>query len=208
MNLVSQNNRPYFSFSYNQLFDVADNNWNDIDVLQTLNGELNHRNRPWTLDLKNQVAERLEWLENQVNSRNLKNRRKLEKSEGFPWVSTEVGFGFEKMDTSAWKKDDLLSKLGYKTGNYSGLDTKTRREILYKAYLEDFPMKIKVSLEDIESWGEPNSATRLRKIAESIALVVRNEKMHSYDYTISISERETDLADLKKKFYDGVYDKF
>ena len=111
------------------------------------------------------------------------------------------------MDTSDWKKNDLLSKLGYKTGNYSDLDVKTRRAILYKAFEDDIPKKFAVLFEDIECWGEPKFPTRLRKIAESIALVVRSEKMHSYDYSLSISERESDLVDLKRKYYDGKYDR-
>lgn len=204
---VSQTQRPYFSYKYEQLFAIAENNWSNSGGLQELQKELNHRHKPWTVDLKNQVAERLEVLENEVRVQNQKGRKKSKNLEGFPWVSTEVGFGFEKLDTSGWKKDDLLSKLGYKTGQYSNSDPETRRKILYKAYEEDIPKKIAVLFEDIESWGERKSATRLRKIAESIALVVRNHKMHSYDYSISIFERESDLADLREKYYDGIYDR-
>jgi hypothetical protein len=206
MNVSSQNNRPYFSYKYEQLFEIAEDNWNDISTLQILKEELDHRNRPWTKDLRTQVEEQLNTLESIFRVQISKDKNNFEESESFPWVSTKVGFGFEKLDTSGWKKDDLLSKLGYKTGNYSDFDDKTRRKILYKAYEEDIPKKIAIFFEDIRSWGDPKSPARLRRIAESIALVVRNEKMHSYDYSVSISERESDLADLKRTYYDGVYD--
>ncbi len=205
-NVSSQTNRPYFFYKYEQLFEIAKDNWDSVDSLHTLEEELNHRNTPWTKDLKNQVKEQLKTLESRFRLKTPKGRGKFKNSESFPWVSTQVGIGFEKLDTSSWKKDDLLSKLGYKTGNYSDLDARTRREILYRAYKEDIPRKIATLFEDIKSWGYPESPTRLKKIAESIALVVRNEKMHSYDYSISISERESDLAELKRKFYDGFYD--
>ncbi len=126
--------------------------------------------------------------------------------ENFHWVSTEVGFSFEKMNTSGLKKCNLLSLLGYKTGNYSDLSAKTRRAILYKIYEEEIPKKFANLIDDIKDWGKPKSGLRLRKIAESIAFVVKSEKMHKYNYEDSIFERESDLADLKKKYYDGVYD--
>ena len=206
LNSISRNHRPYFSYKYEQLFEVAKNNWDDVNALQELNGELSHRNKSWTIDLRNQVNEQLEKLENDERLIRLKGKRKLKNRESFPWVSTGVYFGSDKIDTSDWRKNNVLSLLGYKSGNYSNLDDKDRRDILDAAYTKSIPKEILAS-EGIEDWGEENFGIRLKMIANSIALIVRSEKMHKYDYSLSIAQRESDLAYLKKKYYDGFYDK-
>lgn len=209
LGVITRKYRPDIHKKNLELRNFSYANWENQSVLKRILGELNFRKTTPAIQLKNKIEKRLEELElenrKKLYLRQLKTNKNSKNSESFPWVSTEVGFGFEKIDVSGWKKNDLLSKMGYKTGNYSDLNIETRRAILYKVYKEEIPKKIANLFEDIESWGIPNSSTRLRKIAESIALVIRNEKMHSYDYTVSISERESDLADLKKKYYDGKY---
>lgn len=212
LNVISRNYRPDIVKKNIQLKNFAYENWGDKSLLERILGELNFRKTTPAIQLRYEIEERLEELEledrKELYLRQSKTNKHIKNSESFHWVSTKVGFGFEKLDTSGWNRNNLLSKLGYKTGKYnSDCDTKTRRKILYKAYEEDIPKKIASSFGDIKNWGEPNSSTRLRKMAESIALEVRSKKLHSYDYERCISERESDLADLKKKYYDGKYDK-
>jgi hypothetical protein len=131
---------------------------------------------------------------------------RLRELESFRWVSTEAKIGCGNLDTSNWKKDNLLSLLGYKSGYY-GLTDEARIAILVDAYTKPIPKNILPFLENVKEWGMPNRATRLKKIADSIAGVVRSEKRSvTKDYSLSIYERESDLAYLKEEYYDGVYD--
>ena len=53
-------------------------------------------------------------------------------------------------------------------------------------------------------WGRPNTAQRLQKLAETIAALTRNAKRrNAARMDKSIREWESDLAYLKRRYYEG-----
>jgi hypothetical protein len=153
---ILQIERPYLSYPYHALEEIANENWENETVLEKLLNELRFRKTAFALYLKQKIEEQLKEL------------------ESFRWVSTKAESGSGDLDTSDWKKDNLLSLLGYKSGSY-GLDD-ARRAILDNAYTKPIPKEILPFVEDVKGWGMPNRATRLKKMADSIASIVRSEK--------------------------------
>jgi hypothetical protein len=58
--------------------------------------------------------------------------------------------------------------------------------------------------EYLNEWGEPKTARRLQKLAESIAAFTRNAKRRNEkNFSKAIQDWEADLAYLKKTYYDN-----
>jgi hypothetical protein len=89
-------------------------------------------------------------------------------------------------------------------GVTQGLPETARRELLDEIYSGELPRVN--SLEYMEAWGTPASATRLRKMADSIATFARNAKRRASPSLVAISEWEGDLGYLRKTYYAGKYD--
>ena len=107
------------------------------------------------------------------------------------------------------KELGLLKAMEYKVGKGSTLKQEQRINILSDIYNFEIPEKIKQIFKDeIEKWGHPKSAPRLKKIAVNISSFVKNvkKKQDSKKYEFAIYDWESDLKELKKMFYDGVYD--
>ncbi len=226
---VSQATNPYSSFSYYAIEEIAIDNWNSFSKLLVLHTKgLNFRTTPYAKELKLKIEQKLkelaydDWnesdalqemydhlLNNQTNfSRTLRLEieERMKDLESFHWVSTNAPIGPGVLDTSKWKKENFLSLLGYKSGSY-GIDDDSRKTILDGAYTMPIPKNLLPFIEDVTEWGNPGKGIRLKKIADSIASVVRSEKRNtSKDYCLSIEEREADLAYLKEEYYDGNYD--
>jgi hypothetical protein len=98
----------------------------------------------------------------------------------------------------------VLSFLGYRVG-YSGISLKNRRAVLSYAYHERLPSV--VSTEYMAEWSEPETAVRLKKIADSLAAFARNGRRNEkQDMSEAVNHWVTDLAWLKTEYYDGHYD--
>jgi hypothetical protein len=56
-------------------------------------------------------------------------------------------------------------------------------------------------------WSEPETAVRLKKIADSLAAFARNGRRNEkQDMSEAVNHWVTDLAWLKTEYYDGHYD--
>jgi len=185
--MLTQNQRPYIYEHRPELRKITLENWDNLDVLSSVKTELQFRSkRKPILNLVSQIEQRLREL------------------ESFPWVSTKAVVGSGKLEIKDWDKTGLLSAAGYETGA-NGLDEKSRRDILDAVYTQEIPANFKMT--DLKKWGKPKTGTRLKKLADCLASFTRNEKRnYTGDYSVSISERETDLKYLKKKYYNGRYD--
>jgi hypothetical protein len=185
--MLTQNERPYINEQRPELRKIFQENKDNLDVLLNIKIELQFRSkRKPVLNLAAQIEQRLKEL------------------ESFQWVSTEAKIGNGKLDIINWNKTGLLSAVGYETG-VNGLDEKSRRNILDSVYFCEIPKNLKLA--DLNSWGKPETCARLKKLVDCLASFTRNEKRnYTGDYSISISERETDLKYLKRKYYDGKYD--
>ena len=126
------------------------------------------------------------------------------KGIGFPWPSTTAFPGLCDIPEPDWPQVGLLSHMGYRVGR-SGEPTSRRREILAKVFEYD-PLPNVDSADYMKQWGSARSGARLRKLAETIASLARNEKRrNSISYLEAIRDREEDLAWLKQRYYTGQF---
>ena len=91
--------------------------------------------------------------------------------------------------------------VGYRVGG-SGEIGSVRRRILDCVFFKKLPNV--ESKEYMNQWGAPETATRLKKMAEAIAAFARNAKnKKSGNYSSAISDWEADLEHLRKQYYAG-----
>lgn len=117
------------------------------------------------------------------------------------WPRTDTPLGLEDFFPEGWQSSGLLSILGYSVG-IKGKSELIRREILSSIVKQDvIPKHLR---EDYRrKWGDPNSLTRLLKLARTIAALCRNAKASPNNYSKAILDWESDLAFLKNSyFYD------
>ena len=129
---------------------------------------------------------------------------KFLESIGFPWPSTCIFPGLGSLSEIDWPQLGLLSYMGYHVGR-NGESTRRRREILARVFEQD-PLPRVCSAEYMEEWGVARSRTRLKKLAETLASLARNEKRrNSVSYAEAIRDREEDLAWLEQRYYTGQF---
>ena len=123
-------------------------------------------------------------------------------SLGFDWPSTYVGPSGLHLSESGWAKEGLLKHMGYRVGRAAPSESQ-RRAILLQVYQQK-QLPIVGSRDYVESWGEANSATRLKKIADSLAAFARMAKRREEkQLELSISQWEADLEWLRNSVYSG-----
>ena len=98
----------------------------------------------------------------------------------------------------------VLAAMGYHVGN-KGLNTSSRHNILQVAFTNAVPF---VEIDNMKKWNAPRTPWRLKKIAYCLATFTKNAKRRSNSDSFwqAIEDWESDLAWLKRNFYDGVYD--
>jgi hypothetical protein len=181
--------RPYKQKRIDELESITGDNCDNASVLIEVFMELEFRRpRKRPSELRRRILNRLSELS----------------AEFFRWPTTLAPSGDNILTTLGWPRKGLLSYLGYHVGK-TGPPTTTRREILDEAYNNTLPtVNNTVYMAD---WGAPRSGPRLEKIAESIAAFCRNRKRKDgLLQSVAIADWESDLAYLKSKYYDGVYD--
>ncbi len=152
-------------------------------------------------ELDNRDNQRVEEIEKiQEDLKRLKEA--FDKSQSFVWPTTTVKPSLHKLPTDNFKYEEgLLRKYGYKVGIH-GNSQSERLKVLDFIFLHQID-----GIQDSEyliKWGQPNTAKRLQKLAESIAAFTRNAKRDkSKDYRKAIQDWEADLAYLKKTYYDN-----
>jgi len=181
----STTSRQYISTTFYDLESLAHDNWDNPRFLETISTELTHRSTDFAIKLQSKVVFRLDELA----------------KDSFRFPSTEIGIGFGELNIEDWSQIGLLSAVGYVTGR-NGRSTIERRSLLRDVFERSIPQNTNV--ENVIEWGFPRTSQRLRKLVHSLAAFVRQEKRnYRGDYSVSISEREADLAYLKKKYYDN-----
>ena len=130
-------------------------------------------------------------------------KEKFKSEESFAWPSTEAFDGDGSVETEEWPQIGLLKYMGYAVGK-NGESQSIRRQILTSVFeLTSIP-KID-SPEYVRSWGTQRSASRLRKMAESIAAFARNNKRSPNSSLDAIGDWEDDLSWLEKTHYRGKF---
>jgi hypothetical protein len=121
----------------------------------------------------------------------------------FRWPSTEVSNGVTKTARiEAVVAVGMLSTVGYHVG-VNGLSSSVRQRILERIYRDELPRSF--PKEYLAEWGQTATASRLRKLANTIAALTRNMKRRSPG-AAATDDWEMDLGMLKRRFYDGKYD--
>ncbi|TWT71501.1 hypothetical protein [Crateriforma conspicua] len=185
--MFDHSDRPFFKFSIIDLESVAKTYWTDMSVLVPMTLELFHRRTDRAIELRIKLLQQMSELIDQ----------------GFPWPSTEA----EPSASGEAVFIDAPSKglLGYRVGA-SGLQTDARLSLLDTVYTDRLPQVN--SMEYMSEWGHPQTAERLRKMADSIAAFVRNSKRRNNRPQAAIDDWEADLQYLYTKFYLGRYNFF
>jgi hypothetical protein len=95
----------------------------------------------------------------------------------------------------------VLSYMGYRVGKVSTLTQERRRRVLDYVFLGAIPQVN--DRQYMRTWGQPNTAMRLRKLANSLATFTRNaRRKQGKNFAQAIAEWEEDLAYLKQRYYD------
>jgi hypothetical protein len=178
--------RLYIKYSADELERIANSKWNSLDVLKDIHYELGFRSRRKAHELRERISKRLAQLQ----------------STQFIWPTTVANIGSQSLPSDAFKHEEgLLRHYGYKVGIH-GLNQSERLEILDSIFLR--PLILMDNREYLNEWGEPKTARRLQKLAESIAAFTRNAKRRNEtNFSKAIQDWEADLAYLKKTYYDN-----
>lgn len=179
--------RPLASLTTSQLGGIFDQNRANPAVLDSLLTELPFRRRKRAQRLAVTVQE---------------TRENLSADDvPFAWPSTDAEIGDGRL-AAQFQPVGLLGALGYRVGE-DGLGAVDREKTLDSAYVS--PVSKQLAPAYREECGEPRSAKRLKKMADSIASFARNAKRknHGGRYDCAIGDWEADLAYLKAKYYDG-----
>ncbi len=179
--------RLYLKYRTNELETIADSKWDNTEVLKQIHYELEFRSRKKALALRKRIATRLTQLQ--------------ETETQFKWSKTTANPGSQNLSNDVFKYEQgLLKYYGYKVGR-SGLSHRERWEILDRVFSQ--PLLEIDNAAYLNEWGEPKSAKRLQKIVDSIAAFTRNAKRRDkHSFSKAIQDWETDLAYLKKTYYD------
>ena len=129
-----------------------------------------------------------------------RSRQAREDDDYFVWPSTAGGNGDGSLRFDAWHKEGMLSYLGYKVGATDGEAPGTRQRILDAAFCEILPP---VNDPDYhQAWGQPETAARLKRLANEIARFARHAKSkRSADMSSAIEDWESDLRYLYDTYY-------
>lgn len=118
----------------------------------------------------------------------------------FVWPSIDTGDNLGGELRVKWLAEGLFSFYGYHVGVTNGESQAVRRVILQQIFSRVVPHVF--PLYYLQQLGQPLSAQRLKKMAESLAQFVKNAKRRNVDYMdCSIREWEEDLAYLYEKYY-------
>jgi len=121
----------------------------------------------------------------------------------FNWPTTLVSEVMGNARVSGgWPTNGMLNAFGYHVGKTNGIPSCARRHILRFLFEERLPLVYDTAY--TAEWSRPATAGRLKKLAETIAQLVKNAKRNTgLDYAEAISEWEDDLSFLWSTYYVG-----
>jgi hypothetical protein len=128
------------------------------------------------------------------------NERKNNQEPDWPWPMLDVTEGKGKSHFAAKFADvSALKLLGYSVGK-NGLNVAERKEFLKRFLTKPLPSIVSELFGD--TWANPGSEERLRKMADTISSNCKNFKRNDATrYRVAIEDWEFDLAWLKNSFY-------
>ncbi len=186
--IVQIQQRQYIRDRTDELERIAISNWENPRILEIIHYELEFRSRKKAAELRQRITGRL---------------GQLQRSH-LAWPNTNTNIEPQNpLDNSFDYEEGILRHYGYKVG-INGLSEKERWKILDKVFLKPL-LKINNTVY-LNEWGEPNSAERLKKLADSIAAFTRNAKRRKKgNFGQAIEDWEADLAYLKRTYYNNCF---
>lgn len=176
---------------------LIDEHWDDFWHLGLLTYEVQFR-RLIKEERRSALVERLVELGTQAG-------RRVTDEPGFEFPSSDIQQARQLNATALgevdWQETGLLRLSGYRVGKTKGKPPDERQRILNFLFLQDDLADV-TDREYANSWGEPKSSKRLRKLCETLASFVRNAKRNPVDMTKAITDWETDLGHLRYSFYE------
>lgn len=122
----------------------------------------------------------------------------------FPWPTTFAPPGIRRLKGVNWRPYGMLRFLGYHVGETQPTPPNVRRCILEYAFECHLP-----PLNDLkyyQEWGAPQTAPRLKKLADTLAAFARNAKRRDIrSLAAAIDDWESDLEFLRDKYYVGFF---
>ncbi len=182
---LEHDERPYIKFYFKELEAEASAFWEDVDGLRSLEAEAQRRtiNTQRRRDFMAKLRNQIELLE-----------------RTFVWPNSDAVLGDGRLDTRDWPKKGILSWYGYKVGHDCLAEAARHR--LLQSILETELAQVN-GPEYMASWGTACSMLRLKKLAHSLASLIRNNtRMDATNRELAIQHWNTDLSCLKTKFYD------
>jgi hypothetical protein len=113
----------------------------------------------------------------------------------FPWPTTVACRGGRGLRGVDWRPQGMLGVLGYHVGETQPTRQEIRRCILEYAFECDLPPVNDPAYN--EEWGEPRTAQRLYKLADTLAALIRNAKRRdAVSMERAVNDWERDLLFL------------
>jgi hypothetical protein len=124
-------------------------------------------------------------------------QKRKQSGEFFSWRNVRTPSGIEKIDSIKSHDEGMLSAFGYHVGKVQGLPTEIRKLILDDIFLSELPPIN--GREYMQSWGYPNTSSRLRKLDRTLAMLGTNERGRGL--ALAPEQRQADLDYLEKEYY-------
>ena len=133
-----------------------------------------------------------------------RHRVALNDPDHFSWPSTSTGPGDSSQGFDGWHSEGMLSYLGYRVGSTNGASEFARRKILDAVFASILPPVNDASY--VRDWALPRTASRLKRLANEIAMFARNGKRkRSADMSSAVFDWESDLRYLHRTYYVGKF---
>jgi hypothetical protein len=151
------------------------------------------------------VSERLGTARTTIKNEWARRQRSPEKPLGFfVWPSTAATVGDASLGSIGAPKRGMLAALGYHVGVTKGLPAPVRQFLLDEMFAMHLPLVHSQSY--TREWDDPSTPGRLRKMADTIASLVRNAKRRSHGAQTRMQfEWEDDLNYLYRSYYLGLF---
>lgn len=122
--------------------------------------------------------------------------------EHFEWPSTDAPGGDGQLSLNSLMKEGMLKYLEYQVGRTNGQSPVVRRAILRRTFEGVLPPVFPASY--MSEWSTPKSSSRLHKLADTIASLVRLfKRRRDARFDDAIADWEVDLRFLHDEYYIG-----